>query len=81
MIYKKIKINIFFLRLEEGKNCLIYRYSLMAKFKFMKEIVLFYTDKDSIDINKSLNKKFIGKELGLMKLEHIFNVWRNKIFL
>ena len=37
----------------------------------MKEIVLFYTDKESIDINKSLNKKFIGKELGLMKLEQI----------
>ena len=45
----------------------------MAKFKIMKEIVLFYTDTDSIDINKSLIKKFIGKELGVMKLEHIFN--------
>ena len=55
--------------------------NISAKFKIMKEIVLFYKDKDSIDINKSLNMKFIGKELGLRKLEHIFNVWRNKIFI
>jgi hypothetical protein len=33
---------------------------------------IFYTDTDSIDIDKPLDNKFIGNELGKMKLEHIF---------
>jgi hypothetical protein len=45
----------------------------MSQFKTLKGITLFYTDTDSIDINKPLPSKFIGKELGFMKLEHIFN--------
>jgi hypothetical protein len=45
----------------------------MTQFKTMDGITLFYTDTDSIDINKPLPSKFIGKELGKMKLEHIFN--------
>lgn len=45
----------------------------MSQFKTMKDIILYYTDTDSIDINKPLPSKYIGKELGKMKLEHIFN--------
>nr|QWO71395.1 DNA polymerase [Termitomyces sp. K1Ag] len=45
----------------------------MAKFKTMKDIELFYTDTDSIDINKPLPSQYVGEELGQMKLEHIFN--------
>jgi len=44
----------------------------MSQFKTMKDIVLFYSDTDSIDINRELDPKFIGPELGKMKLEHIF---------
>lgn len=50
----------------------------MSQFKTMKDTTLFYTDTDSIDINKPLPSKYIGKELGKMKLEHIFT---NAIFL
>jgi DNA polymerase type B, organellar and viral len=45
----------------------------MSQFKTMKDINLYYTDTDSIDINKPLEDKYIGKELGKMKLEHIFD--------
>nr|QWO71398.1 DNA polymerase [Termitomyces sp. T32] len=45
----------------------------MSQFKTLKDIELFYTDTDSIDINRPLPSKYIGEELGLMKLEHIFN--------
>ena len=44
----------------------------MSQFKTMKNTTLFYTDTDSIDIDKPLDPKFIGSELGKMKLEHIF---------
>jgi hypothetical protein len=43
-----------------------------SQFKTMKDINLYYTDTDSIDINKPLPSKYIGTELGKMKLEHIF---------
>jgi hypothetical protein len=45
----------------------------MSQFKTMKNITLYYSDTDSIDIDTLLPNKYIGKELGLMKLEHIFN--------
>jgi hypothetical protein len=38
----------------------------------MKDKTLYYTDTDSIDIDKALPDKFVGRDLGLMKLEHIF---------
>lgn len=44
----------------------------------MKDITLYYTDTDSIDIDKPLPSKYIGKELGLIKLEHVF---KETIFL
>nr|AWA82154.1 hypothetical protein [Cantharellus cibarius] len=44
-----------------------------SQFKTMKDITLFYSDTDSIDIDKPLPIKFIGNELGKMKLEHIFD--------
>jgi hypothetical protein len=50
----------------------------MSQIKNRDEFTLFYTDTDSIDINKPLEPKFIGKELGQMKLEHIFD---KKFFL
>lgn len=45
----------------------------MSQFKTMNDITLYHTDTDSIDISKPLPSKYIGKELGKMKLEHVFN--------
>jgi len=45
----------------------------MSKFKTMKDITLYYSDTDSIDIDKPLDPMYIGSELGKMKLEHIFD--------
>ena len=44
----------------------------MSQFKTMKNITLYYTDTDSIDIDKPLEDKFVGTELGKLKLEHVF---------
>lgn len=44
----------------------------MSQFKTMKDLTLYYTDTDSIDTNKPLDFKFIGNDLGKMKLEHTF---------
>jgi hypothetical protein len=44
----------------------------MSQFKTMKGITIYYSDTDSFDVDKPLDPKFIGKELGKMKLEHIF---------
>jgi hypothetical protein len=44
----------------------------MSQFKSMGGIEVYYSDTNSIDINKPLDPKFVGKELGKMKLEHIF---------
>jgi DNA polymerase type B, organellar and viral len=43
----------------------------MSQFKNSTKFNLFYSDTDCIDINKKLNDNWIGKQLGLMKLEHI----------
>lgn len=46
----------------------------MSQFKSVNnDYNLYYSDTDSIDINKPLPDKFIGEELGKIKLEHIFN--------
>lgn len=45
----------------------------MSKFKKDKNLTIYYTDTDSIDINQPLDPKFVGNELGQMKLEHIFD--------
>ena len=45
----------------------------MSQFKTNKSFTLYYTDTDSIDIDGELEEKLIGNELGLMKLEHVFN--------
>jgi len=45
----------------------------MSKFKNLDDIILFYSDTDSLDFSKPLNNKFIGEELGKLKLEHVFN--------
>ena len=44
----------------------------MTQFKNSKDFNLFYSDTDCIDIDKPLDDKFIGTEIGKMKLEHIF---------
>nr|QWO71399.1 DNA polymerase [Lyophyllum semitale] len=44
----------------------------MYQFKTMNNLTLFYTDTDSIDIDKPLNPNLVGKELGKMKLEFLF---------
>nr|YP_025890.1 DNA-directed DNA polymerase [Moniliophthora perniciosa]AAQ74286.1 DNA-directed DNA polymerase [Moniliophthora perniciosa] len=45
----------------------------MTQFKTDKNLIIYYSDTDSIDVNKELESKFIGNELGQMKLEHIFD--------
>jgi len=45
----------------------------MSQFKINPDYNLYYTDTDSIYIDKPLPNKYIGKELGLMKLEYKFN--------
>lgn len=50
----------------------------MSQFKTMKDTTIYYSDTDSVDINKPLPDNFIGKELGKMKLEHIF---KDAVFL
>ena len=46
---------------------------MASQFKNRDDFTLFYTDTDSIDINKPLEPKFVGKELGKMKLELVFD--------
>lgn len=50
----------------------------MSQFKNNPLYQLFYTDTDSIDIDRPLDPKWVGSELGQMKLEHIF---KEAIFL
>jgi len=50
----------------------------MSKFKTDKRFTIYYTDTDSIDIDKPLDSIHVGDELGQMKLEHIFT---NALFL
>jgi len=45
----------------------------MSQFKNNSEYNLYYTDTDSIYIDTPLGNQYIGKELGLMKLECICN--------
>jgi hypothetical protein len=45
----------------------------MHKFKKMNNIIIYYTDTDSIAINKELDKSLVGKDLGQFKLEYISN--------
>lgn len=45
----------------------------MTKFKTDDSYTLYYSDTDSIDIDKPLDPSLIGEELGKMKLEHIFD--------
>lgn len=44
----------------------------MSQFKTDKNITTYYTDTDSIDIDKELDPKYIGEDLGQFKLEHVF---------
>ena len=45
----------------------------MSKFKNMKDLSIYYTDTDSIDIDKPLDPKYVGSGLGKFKLENIFS--------
>jgi len=44
----------------------------MSQFKLNHNYELFYSDTDSLDINKKLPSKYVGSGLGKFKLEHIF---------
>lgn len=44
----------------------------MSKFLGEKNLNIYYTDTDSIDIDKPLDDKYIGNELGQFKLEYKF---------
>jgi DNA polymerase type B, organellar and viral len=46
---------------------------LMSQYKNNSNFNLYYSDTDSIDIDKPLDSKFIGNEIGKMKLESIFD--------
>jgi hypothetical protein len=43
----------------------------MSKFKLLNPYKVFYSDTDSIDLDKPLPDELVGEELGQMKLEHI----------
>jgi hypothetical protein len=45
----------------------------MSQFLGNPLLNVLYTDTDSIDIDQPLDPKFIGKDLGKMKLEYVFN--------
>lgn len=45
----------------------------MSKFKNMNDLSIYYTDTDSIDIDKPLDPKYVGSGLGKFKLENIFS--------
>lgn len=45
----------------------------MSYFKNMDGYKLYYSDTDSIDIDKPLPEEFVGQELGQFKLEHVFD--------
>src|ERR1700712_4979997 len=46
---------------------------VMSKFKNNSEYNLYYSDTDSIIIDKPLDNKYVGKDIGLMKLENRLN--------
>ena len=50
----------------------------MSYFKLMPGYKVFYSDTDSLDLNKPLPEEFVGKALGLFKLEHI---WEKAIYI
>ena len=50
----------------------------MSYFKQMEGFKVFYSDTDSIDLNKPLNEEFVGTDLGKLKLEHI---WEKAIYI
>nr|YP_009690259.1 DNA polymerase family B [Porodaedalea pini]QEG57039.1 DNA polymerase family B [Porodaedalea pini] len=47
--------------------------SLLKKSALSSNLDIFYMDTDSLSLNGELDPKFIGTELGKLKLEHIFN--------
>lgn len=51
---------------------------VMSFYKHLPGYKVFYSDTDSIDLNKPLPVEYIGKDLGKMKLEHI---WKNVVYL
>ena len=45
----------------------------MSLYKTIKGLIIYYSDTDSLYVNMELDNKYIGPELGKLKLEHIFN--------
>ena len=56
-----------------GLTVTSYARIIMSKFKNNNQLIgnLYYSDTDSIFCDKPLPDKFVGKELGQMKLEHL----------
>jgi hypothetical protein len=61
-----------------GSAVTAYSRIFMSKFKNNEDYKLYYTDTDSIYIDKELSPEFVGGELGQFKLENIF---KEAIFL
>jgi hypothetical protein len=74
-------INDLFTKKENSKNVSVsissaissYSRIFMSKFKNNTDFKLYYSDTDSLYIDKPLDDQFIGTELGQFKLENIFN--------
>ena len=39
----------------------------------MEDFIIYYSDTDSVDLDKPLPDKYVGEDLGQFKLEHIFD--------
>jgi DNA polymerase elongation subunit (family B) len=67
-----------FINVSVGISSAITAYSRIHMFNLIHELVklgykVYYMDTDSLYVDKSLPPHLIGKGLGLLKLEHIFN--------
>lgn len=72
-IINNFKVNIYI-----ASAITSYARIYMSKFLGDSNLVIYYTDTDSIDVDKPLPDEFIGKELGKFKLEYNF---KEAIFL
>lgn len=55
-----------------------YARMVMTKYKHLDNTIIYYTDTDSIFINRELDPLLVGDKIGQMKLEHVF---KKAIFL
>ena len=72
-IDKKFKDKKYNISVSIASSVTSYSRIFMSKFKNNLNYKLYYTDTDSIFIDKDLTSLIIGKNLGQFKLEYIFN--------